>query len=162
MSSAMTLLGLRSKANAAWRVMGHGMQELVALSFIEGSGSVMESLELSEGGSDAGYPLADSTVMYELVNRRVDAGAFDVAATEVHGVLERVSMVPELNRASRILWHTHTKLEGPSQYDIDEFPWFVQLGMIFHVPSGLTTLYNGAGIISVNGTSSNPSRQVVA
>lgn len=48
-----------------------------------------------------------------------------------------------------ILWHTHLATTDPSQADIEEFPvWLADYGMVFHVPSGATTVYNQSGVIS--------------
>ena len=52
--------------------------------------------------------------------------------------------------APHVLWHSHSgELTGPSETDVEFFPtWLVGIGCVFHVPTGLTTLYDETGLIS--------------
>jgi len=121
-------------ARAAWiaSVDAPGeMQELVALGFIQ----------------------ADDVVWYQLENvaepNPDGRGEFFVDGSEVAQCMNRAYM--ELDGAwdGIVLWHTHTATVSPSAEDIAEFPeWLAQVGMVYHVPSGRSTLYNSAGVIS--------------
>ena len=56
-----------------------------------------------------------------------------------------------------VLWHTHTATTDPSREDIDEFPtWLADYGMVYHVPTGTTTVYNSAGIIPTSAELESP------
>ena len=75
-------------------------------------------------------------------------GEFYVSGEAVSRVI--VQAVAEGMEAwGRILWHTHVATTGPSAEDVAEFPrGLFDIGMIYHVPSDTTTLYNQDGIIS--------------
>lgn len=85
----------------------------------------------------------------QLANNVSHAGEFEVSGSAVQEVLEAASSIPAMNRRARILWHTHTETKAPSFYDTQHFPWFVDMGLIFHVPTRVTTLYNSAGTIQL-------------
>lgn len=67
----------------------------------------------------------------------------------VLGAWKRSCIDAMLKERVVILWHTHLATTDPSQADIEEFPvWLADYGMVFHVPSGATTVYNQSGVIS--------------
>ena len=82
------------------------------------------------------------------VARSEGRGEFYVSGEAVSRVI--VQAVAEGMEAwGRILWHTHVATTGPSAEDVAEFPrGLFDIGMIYHVPSDTTTLYNQDGIIS--------------
>lgn len=125
---------------------GWVQKEYVALGF-----SMPEEFDLK---SDTANSRAEE-VWYELHNVAEHSvavesgrGEFLIEAEELQSVMG-VASAEGLGNAVRILWHTHTASELPSKEDLAEFPaWLVDYGMIFHVPTGKTTVYNSAGVIS--------------
>ena len=93
-------------------------------------------------------------------------GEFYIEPEDLHPVLQAIAehagilklgqvvsrAIDELVRSRvLILWHTHIGTVSPSREDVAEFPgWLVDYGMVYHVPSDTTTLYNSAGVISNN------------
>jgi proteasome lid subunit RPN8/RPN11 len=66
---------------------------------------------------------------------------FEIDGTEVKAVCTRMGKTPVA------LWHSHTQSVEPSVEDVEFFPaWLVEIGAIFHAPSGQTTLYTGDGV----------------
>ncbi|QLF84485.1 hypothetical protein SEA_RIE18_3 [Microbacterium phage Rie18] len=131
----MRKLELLSQAEYAEK--NFGAKEFVALGF-----------EIDDG--------ADSIVWYPLTNV-ADIGEFRVEADEVKGVLQAFQNSPEnALLMSIVLWHSHYITVEPSAADVEHFPEWVNTGMVFHAPSGRTTLYNAAGIIPVSGNADSP------
>ncbi|QDF18055.1 hypothetical protein SEA_NARUTORUN_3 [Microbacterium phage NarutoRun] len=124
----MRLLEDRAIAEYAEHGPG-GAKEFVALGF-----------EIDDG--------ADSIVWYRLTNSADGAGEFLVESDEVKAVLSAFQNSPEnALLMSIVLWHSHYITVEPSEADVEHFPEWVNTGMVFHAPSGTTTLYNAAGII---------------
>lgn len=77
-----------------------------------------------------------------------------IAAAEQLGYLRlgqdvRARVDAMLRERVVVIWHTHTATVEPSREDIDEFPeWLADAGMVYHVPSNTTTVYNKSGVIS--------------
>lgn len=120
---------------------GWVQKEFVALGF-----AVDEGFEMDRTGG--------SEVWYELTNLAAPnsegRGEFLVEGPELECVMQ-IAMHEGLGNTVRMLWHTHTETIAPSAEDIAEFPaWLVHYGMVYHVPSGTTTLYNSAGVISTS------------
>ncbi|QGH73954.1 hypothetical protein SEA_HIDDENLEAF_3 [Microbacterium phage Hiddenleaf] len=126
----MRLLEDRSIAEYAEHGPG-GAKEFVALGF-----------EIDDG--------ADSIVWYRLTNVG-GVGEFLVEEDEVKAVLSAFQSSPEnALLMSIVLWHSHYITVEPSAADVEHFPEWVNTGMVFHAPSGTTTLYNSAGIIRIS------------
>lgn len=120
---------LEDRAIAEYAALGQNAREFVALGF-----------EIDDG--------ADSIVWYRLTNSADGAGEFLVESDEVKAVLSAFQNSPEnALLMSIVLWHSHYITVEPSEADVEHFPEWVNTGMVFHAPSGRTTLYNAAGII---------------
>lgn len=137
----MRLLEDRSIAEYAEHGPG-GAREFVALGF-----------EIDDG--------ADSIVWYPLTNV-AGVGEFRVEEDEVKGVLMAFSDSPEnALLMSIVLWHSHYITVEPSAADVEHFPEWVNTGMVFHAPSGTTTLYNAAGIIRISAENADSVRDTM-
>lgn len=139
-------------------------KELVALGIVDkASGAASDLEDMGDVGvtwfeleNSAEHPSADGR------------GEFFVEGEDIMRVLERASVQlgdAQLGGSFRqpidallrervvILWHTHVATTDPSQADIEEFPvWLADYGMVFHVPSQTTTVYNQSGVISSSST----------
>lgn len=90
-------------------------------------------------------PIDECVTWFPLTNV-AGPGEFYVEPEEVVAVLRAAES--SLDPASaRYLWHSHYITIEPSAADIEHLPDWVDAGMVFHAPSGTTTLYNRAGII---------------
>ena len=91
----------------------------------------------------------DETVTWFPLTNVAGPGEFYVEPEEVVAVLRAAES--SLDPASaRYLWHSHYITVEPSAADVEHFPDWVDAGMVFHAPSGSTTLYNAAGIIRIS------------
>ncbi|UYL85296.1 hypothetical protein SEA_HAGER_3 [Microbacterium phage Hager] len=123
---------LEDRSIAEYAEFGANAREFVALGF-----------EIDDG--------ADSIVWYRLNNVAGGPGEFLVESDEVRGVLSAFQNSPEnALLMSIVLWHSHYITVEPSEADVEHFPEWVNTGMVFHAPSGRTTLYNAAGIIRIS------------
>lgn len=114
------------------------MHEMVALGFVQSSRDVLR-----------GEP---EVVWYELTNvaepNADGRGEFFVDGEELRRVMLQADAEGHFG-CPVVLWHTHIGTASPSAEDIAEFPeWLAQVGIVYHVPSGKSTTYNAAGIIS--------------
>ena len=97
-------------------------------------------------------PIDECMTWFPLTNV-AGPGEFYVEPEEVVAVLRAAES--SLDPASaRYLWHSHYITVEPSAADVEHFPDWVDAGMVFHAPSGTTTLYNAAGIIRITDTGS--------
>lgn len=125
---------LEAASKIAYAEVGTSAPEYVALGF-----------EIDDG--------ADSIIWYRLTNT-AGVGEFLVDGEEVKAVLTAFQNSPENDLLlSIVLWHSHYISVEPSEADVEHFPEWVNTGMVFHAPSGVTTLYNAAGSIPVGGNS---------
>ena len=123
---------LEAMAQERWATLGSSAREIVALGFEDHD----------EGG-------LDTIVWYELDNV-AGIGEFLIEPDSIERVLALAQreLVPE--DATRYLWHSHYLDPMPSHADYANFPlWLVEAGIVFHAPSGTTTVYNNAGIIRI-------------
>lgn len=126
------------------------MHELVALGFI-----------VDDDGGVVWYPLVNSAALRS--NMSDGRGEFMVDGMELERVLRLATgdqvlqdavlaadgVVAAIDVLPRVLWHTHVNTVEPSAEDMAEFPeWLAQLGMVYHIPSGTTTVYNATGVLS--------------
>ncbi len=126
---------LEAASKVAYAMLGTDAKEYVALGF-----------EIDDG--------ADSIVWYPLTNV-AGVGEFLVEDDEVRAVLSSFQNSPEnALLQSIVLWHSHYLAVEPSDADVSNFPSWVDTGMVFHAPSGRTSLYNAAGIIRITDTGS--------
>lgn len=95
-------------------------------------------------------------VWYELENV-AGVGEFLVEDEDVRRVLRAAEANPDIGRDGGVLtgapvpivlWHSHYINVEPSAADVENFPEWVDAGMVYHAPSGTTTLYNHSGVIS--------------
>jgi hypothetical protein len=130
-----------AESAARARYMEHGVRayEIVYLGFVCDSGLETEYI-----------------VWYELENV-AGVGEFLVEDEDVRRVLNAAQANPDIGRDGGVLtgahvpivlWHSHYINEGPSTADVDNYPEWVDVGMVYHAPSGKTTLYNHSGVIS--------------
>ncbi len=118
---------LEQEARYAWAELGVNAREFVAIGFED--------------------PFDETITWYELPNQ-AGPGEFLVDAADVIAALRaaRDSLDPA---SHRYLWHSHYIAVEPSAADVSNFPDWVDMGVVFHAPSGTTTLYNAAGIIRI-------------
>lgn len=126
-------------------------REVVALGFVIGETD-------ADASSGEGIPIV---AWFELPNV-AGVGEFMVEGQDLKAVFESALVDPAVSAAqallssthpgsvlSRVLWHSHYISDVPSNADIADFPeWLVDVGMIYHVPTSRTVLYNASGIIS--------------
>ena len=120
---------LEDQAISAWAELGVNARELVAL----------------------GFMLTDESVVWYPLTNAAGVGEFLVEDDEVRAVLEEfatTALYPMFDQI--VLWHSHYITVEPSDADIAHFPEWLSTGMVFHAPSGTTTLYNAAGIIRIS------------
>lgn len=121
-------------------------KELVALGIEDGDAYVWFELSNSaeENPDGRGEFFVDGMDLYEvLVSAASDLGHLQT------GMQDRQCVDAMLRERVVVLWHTHTATVEPSREDIAEFPtWLADYGMVYHVPSGTTTVYNNSGMIS--------------
>lgn len=128
---------LELRAREEYAEIGTNAREYVALGF-----------EIDDG--------ADSIIWYPLTNT-AGVGEFLVESDQVKAVLSAFRDSPEnALLMSIVLWHSHYITVEPSEADVENFPEWVNTGMVFHAPSGTTTLYDAAGIILNNGNADSP------
>lgn len=137
---------VEAAAHQDWLVSGDGMHEHVALVIQDGEGALWYRME------NVAQPSADGRGEF-LVEGPELARACLAAAQELGyvqlGADTRRGVDAMLRERVVVLWHTHTATTEPSREDIAEFPtWLADYGMVYHVPSGTTTVYNNSGIIS--------------
>jgi hypothetical protein len=121
-------------------------KELVALGFVVD--------ETDDGSEVVWYELPNTADV--LVADAEARGEFYVEGLALEVAMKAAS-AEGLGRCARVLWHTHTATASPSAEDISEFPaWLADIGMVYHVPSGTTTLYNSAGVISNSDSAVRP------
>lgn len=130
---------LERAARDEWAIAGEAAKEFVALGFIT---------DVSPEGE-----LGD--VVWFQLNNCAGSGEFLVEGDEILRVLGvamqdgRVGGTEGGVNMPRVLWHSHYLAVEPSDADVQEFPgWLVDVGMVYHAPSGQTTLYNHSGVIS--------------
>lgn len=125
---------LEIASSEAWATLGVAAPEFVALGFED--------------------PFDETITWFELKNQ-AGAGEFYVEAEDVMTVLRtaRDSLDPG---STRYLWHSHYIDRAPSAADVSNFPDWVDVGMVFHTPSGEVALYNSAGIIGDSTNSDIP------
>ncbi len=124
---------LEIAARDAWAEHGVNARELVAL----------------------GFMLLDESVVWYPLTNVAEVGEFFVEDDEVRAVLREFHNTPEMDLlTSIVLWHSHYISADPSSADVAHFPEWLNTGMVFHAPSGKTTLYNRAGIIRITDTGS--------
>ena len=120
---------LEIAARDAWAEFGTAAREFVAL----------------------GFTLTDESVVWYPLTNTAGVGEFLVEDDEVRAVLREFHNTPEMDLlTSIVLWHSHYLDVEPSSADIAHFPEWLSTGMVFHAPSGKTTLYNAAGIIRIS------------
>lgn len=116
---------LEQEARDAWAELGVAAREFVAIGFED--------------------PFDETITWFELPNV-AGAGEFLVEPEPVIAAL-RAARDSLDTACARYLWHSHYIAVEPSAADVSNFPDWVDAGMVFHAPSGTTTLYNAAGII---------------
>lgn len=103
-----------------------------------------------------GFMIGDDVIWYELENV-AGVGEFLVEDEDVRRVLRAAEANPDIGRDGGVLtgapvpivlWHSHYINVEPSAADVENFPEWVDAGMVYHAPSGTTTLYNHSGVIS--------------
>lgn len=131
----------------------HGMKELVALGIVEPSGRAdTEGTIVWFEMHNAADPNPDGRGEFlvegpELM--RVLSGAYEQMYDSMLGRDIRACIDAMLRERVVVIWHTHTATTDPSREDIDEFPdWLADYGMVYHVPTSTTTVYNKSGVIS--------------
>ena len=118
---------LEIAARDAWAELGVNAREFVALGFQD--------------------PIDDCITWYELPNV-ADVGEFYVEPDAVREIL-MIAQAEVDPSCMRLIWHSHYVALHPSDPDfalMRSNDW-LDYGMVFHAPSGTTTLYNAAGII---------------
>ena len=116
---------LEQEARDAWAELGVAAREFVAIGFED--------------------PFDETITWFELPNI-AGAGEFLVEPEPIVAAL-RAARDSLDTACARYLWHSHYITVEPSTADIEHFPDWVDAGMVFHAPSGTTTLYNAAGIL---------------
>ena len=125
---------LEDKAAEAWATLGVNAKEFVALGFME--------------------PETEEIIWYELPNV-AGVGEFLVEGEAIHAVMLK-AIGEGVSEYRRLLWHSHYNTVEPSKADVDEFPeWLVDVGVVWHVPTQTTTLYNSGGIFQVTDSSTS-------
>lgn len=141
---------LEEQARAEWgdMLVGQLMHEYVALGIEDGDEYVWFELENVADATSRGDGRGEFLVEGPEIMRVC------IAAAEQLGYLKlgqdvRARVDAMLRERVVVIWHTHTATVEPSREDIDEFPeWLADAGMVYHVPTDTTTVYNKSGIIS--------------
>lgn len=86
---------------------------------------------------------------YALTNEHVHpAGNFTIGVGQLSWVLADAQARGMMDW-DRVLWHSHVRTVEPSSFDVETFPaWLCAVGLVYHVPSGTTTVYNQSGTIN--------------
>lgn len=133
---------LELAAQDEWSIAGVSAQEFVALGFIVDVPDVPIGSHLN--AEDV------SVVWFQLCNS-ASTGEFLVEGDELLRVLNAARERDDVKASTygRVLWHSHYIAVEPSDVDIRDFPgWLADYGMVYHAPTGTTTVYNGDGVIS--------------
>lgn len=125
--------------------VGAAFKELVALGIMDGDDVLWWELEnVAEPTDGRGEFLVEHAQLWPVLRQMAESrGHLQLGDSERAGI-------DALIRAEDIvLWHTHVNTVEPSAEDVAEFPaWLAVCGMVYHVPTGTSTLYNSAGVIS--------------
>ena len=130
-------------------------KELVALGIVteaheadgvvEGDSIMWYELEntAAADGSGRGEFFVDGTNIFETLRRAADQLGYLRIGADTRRCIDAM-----LRERVCVIWHTHTATIDPSREDVAEFPrWLADAGMVYHVPTGITTVYNESGII---------------
>lgn len=148
---------LERKAREEWgdMLVGQLMHEYVALGIVEPSGRAdtegtivwfeLENVADAESRGDGrGEFLVEGPELMRVCRAAAEELGYLTLGQDVRARVDAM-----LRERVVVIWHTHTATTDPSREDIDEFPeWLADYGMVYHVPSGTTTVYNKSGIIS--------------
>lgn len=78
-------------------------------------------------------------------------GEFYVEAEAVAAVLATAAEQGlDATRCGIVLWHSHYISVEPSEADLSNLPEWVDVGIVFHAPTGQSVLYNNDGIFIQN------------
>lgn len=124
---------LEAKARRLWEASGHNPElvaEVVGIGFED--------------------PIDETITWYELQNTAV-AGEFRVEPEDLERVLKYARSTGYHDPAGLVyLWHSHYIAEEPSDVDIQNFPsWLCDAGLVYHAPSGGTSIYNADGVLQM-------------
>lgn len=130
------------------RFVAHPLKELVAMGVVNPDDQSVMWYELEnvaeENPDGRGEFYVDGMAIFDVLK----SAAEDFGYLRI-GADTRRCVDAMLREQVIVIWHTHTATTDPSREDIAEFPtWLADYGMVYHVPTGATTVYNQSGVIS--------------
>lgn len=127
---------LEIAARSAWAELGVNAREFVALGFED--------------------PIDEYITWYELPNAASASASGGVGEFYVEPEVVRETLLVAQTEVDpscmRLIWHSHYVAQSPSDADfalMRNNDW-LDYGMVYHAPSGQTTVYNAAGIIRIS------------
>ena len=99
------------------------------------------------------FPWAIDMVWIQLDNAAGGDDKFLITADSLYKALKDLKAGLGIVKTGDVeyaaLWHSHPRSVGPSSLDIREFPeHLVNVGYVYHTPTGTTSRYNSSGEIS--------------